>query len=580
MTDELPQVPRNLFASLSFRDWVFIPHLLSRRERAIFGLFLAVALVSGSMLGVKALNRLTIPAPARGGEYVEGVMRAPERLNPLFLSTNDTDRDIVNLLFAKLFRYGPSGEFIPDLARSYAVSEDGKSYTVELRDNARWHDNARLDADDVMFTIKAIQDPAYKSSLRANWQGVTIERLGDFSVRFVLKQPYSPFLQNLAIPILPRHIWEKIPAEAASLAEANIKPVGSGPYRFSALSRDKNGIISQYKLEANERYHLAGPYIKSIEFEVFPSEESLIQAFKAGLIDGFSVLSARNVELMKSVGANVSTVRMPRIFAIFMNEANPVLKDRAMRQALAMAIPKETLIKDVLGGGAIAIDSPIPPGTFGHYPDIPVVAYDPEKAKTILAKAGWTDTDNDGIREKKATKKGGEPTRLSLTLATSEWKDLAASAAEIKKYWEAIGVATELRILPISELESEVIRPRKYDALLFGEILGRDPDPFAFWHSSQLKDPGLNIALYHSPRTDQLLEQSRRATDPEQIRTNYEQFQKAVAEDFPAIFLFSPSFFYAHRAYVHGIDLSTVVLPSERFDNVNMWFIETRPVFR
>lgn len=576
---EPPKIPRNPFKSLSFRDWVYLPHILSRQDRALLGFFVALALIGGITGGAMLLYDLTEPAPALGGTYREGLVRPPERINPLFLSNNDTDRDLTSLVFAKLLSYDASGKLEPDLAESYVISDDGKTYTLELKKGVSWHDRVELNADDVMFTVRAIQDPSYKSSLRPNWQGVIAERLGDFSVRFTLKQPYSPFLQNLALPIIPRHIWENVPPEAASISEANIKPIGSGPYMFENLEQDRNGIITKYQLSTNTNYHGEGPFIKNIEFTFYQNEDALVQAYRSGLIDGISNLSPKNVDLLKNLGAQVAAARMPRVFAVFLNEANPILRDKNIRYALSMSIPKEDLIAKALGGGAIPIETPIPPGTFGYNAEIEKTPFDIEKAKSILDKAGWKDADGDGIREKKSAKRGEKPTPLKITLTTSDWRDLSATAEALKGYWREIGVDAEVRALPIGELESTVIRPRQYDALIFGEILGRDPDPFSFWHSSQLRDPGLNIALYHSPRVDTLLEQARRTTDPAVIEDKYKEFQKIVDNDFPTIFLYSPTYFYAYRPDFKRADLQTLMLPSERFETAEQWFINTKRVF-
>ncbi|MBI4135030.1 MAG: hypothetical protein HY471_02910 [Candidatus Sungbacteria bacterium] len=575
----LYRMPRNPFRVLTFRDWIYIPHLLGRRERAILGFFLALALIGGITTGTVALQRFTSIAPEHGGTFKEGVTRLPERVNPLFLASNDTDRDLVELIFAKLFSYDSKGSLIPDIAKSYEVGDDGRTYTIALRADVLWHDGVPLTVDDVLFTIRAIQDPAYKSSLRPNWQGVTAERLGDHTMRILLKQSYSPFIQNLALPVIPKHIWERIPAEAATLVEVNIKPIGAGPYRVKKIVQTDSGIIDSYVLEAYDDYHREGPYIKTIEFSFYEDEEAMLRAYQSGAIDGISILSAKNLELAKSMGAEVHAIRMPRVFGIFLNEANPSLKELRVRQALALAIPKDALIETALGGGAIPVDTPIPPGTFGYNPDVAKTPFNPEQARSLLEKTGWKDQNRDGIREKAASKKGEQPTPLKITLVTSDWKDLIETANAVKAYWREIGVDTEVRSLPISDLESEAIRPRKYDALLFGEILGRDPDPFAFWHSSQLKDPGLNIALYHSPKVDSLLESARRATNRAEIEAKYKEFQKVVDNDFPTIFLYSPTYFYATRPVIKGIELESLVVPSERFDSLYRWFIETRREF-
>src|SRR3989344_5017838 len=564
---------------LGFRDWIYMLHIFGRRERAVLLLCLVLALASGSSAAALILFKYTVEAPKAGGTLREGVLHSPKSINPLFISTNDTDRDLVALIYARLFHYDADGNLKPELAEGYEISEDGKSYTVTLRQDVRWHDGTPLTADDVRFTIQTIQDPAFRSSLRANWQGVTIERLGEFRVRFVLKQPYSPFLQNLVLAIVPQHIWGKFTPEEAFLSSFNQKPIGAGPYRFEKLVLGENSEITEYDLVANKDYFGGAPFIRRIEFHVANNEDALVSAYRADEINSIENVSMQNIDELKNLGANIYAVRIPQIFAIFLNETNPILADKSLRQALAMAIPKDELIKKVLGGGAIAIETPIPPGTFGFNSNISPTPYDPERAKQTLEKLGWTDLNQDSLREKKSAKKGGEPTPLKITLATSERKDLVDTLQEIKQYWREIGVDTEINSFPINELNSTIIRPRAYDALLFGEILSRDPDLFAFWHSTQLKDPGLNIALYHSKQVDALLEEARRLTDRNQIRERYESFQKILDTDFPTIFLYSPTYYYASDSGVRGINLKTLVLPSERFFSISDWFIKTTRVF-
>lgn len=564
---------------LGFRDWIYMLHIFGRRERAVLLLCLVLALAGGSSAAALILFKYTVEAPKAGGTLREGVLHSPKAINPLFISTNDTDRDLVALIYARLFHYDADGNLKPELAEGYEVSKDGKSYTVSLRQDAKWHDGTSLTADDVIFTVKTIQDPAFRSSLRANWQGVTIERLGEFRVRFVLKQPYSPFLQNLVLAIVPQHIWGKFTPEEAFLSSFNQKPIGAGPYRFEKLILGDNSEITEYDLVANENYFGGPPFIQRIEFHVADNENSLVSAYRADEINSIENVSMQSIDELKNLGANIYAVRIPQIFAVFLNEANPILADKNLRQALAMAIPKDELIKKVLGGGAITIETPIPPGTFGFNPNISTTPYDPERAKQTLEKLGWTDLNQDGLREKKPAKKGGQPTPLKITLATSERKDLVDTVNAIKQYWREIGVDTEIKSFPINELNLSIIRPRAYDALLFGEILSRDPDPFAFWHSTQLKDPGLNIALYHSKQVDTLLEEARRLTDRNQIRERYESFQKILDTDFPTIFLYSPTYYYAAKNSIRGINLKTLVLPSEKFFSISEWFIKTMRVF-
>lgn len=275
---------------LTKRQWHYLPRLFSDRERLIFAAAGAVAVIAFGLLGWRLIVRFTVPRPAVGGVLREGVLQEPRFINPLYAS-NDTDRDLTNLVFAKLISYDETGAPVMDLAENVEVSDDSKTYTVFLRPGVLWHDGEALTADDVIFTIKTIQDPEYQSPLRQNWQGVAVEKLSDEAVRFTLRQPYAPFLENLAVGIIPAHLWRKIPRESAVLSDLNTKPVGAGPYRFSKLTRQADGTITSVVLTRNKHYHREGPYLKEIQFSFYPDEGELLAAYRRGDIDSFVPLT-------------------------------------------------------------------------------------------------------------------------------------------------------------------------------------------------------------------------------------------------------------------------------------------------
>lgn len=560
--------------NVTLRQWLYLPRLFSREERVRIFVVGAIALAAFGVLTSRIIGRITVIKPSVGGTLREGIIREPRFINPIFASS-DADRDVASLVFSKLIRYDSNGAPAMDLAENIEASPDGKSYTVHLRQGIKWHNGENFSADDVIFTIKTIQDPEYKSPLRQNWQGVAVEKLDDVTLRLTLRQAYAPFLENLSLGIIPEHLWRKIPRETAVLSDLNLKPIGTGPYRFSKFARRADGSISSINLIRSKNYYLEGPFIKEIVFSIYDSENDLAAAYRRNEIDSLFLTSTASADQLKALDVELHRLNLPKIFAVFLNPgANSPLGRRAVRQALLYAIDREAIVAKAAASGGTLINSAIPPGTFGFNADIVPPKYDLAGAQKFLKDDGWKDADGDGVLERSEGRgKSRKTEKLEIRLVTSDSPELAKAAELIAGMWQAAGAKTEVKTMPVNELESSMLRPRAYEALLFGEVLGHDPDPFAFWHTSQLKDPGLNIALYSNRAVDSLLEEARRTSNPTQREAKYREFQKIVTGDIGAIFLYAPSDHYVVRKNVKGAVLGAITLPDERFNGISQWHI-------
>lgn len=571
---------------LRLHKYFYLPRLLTPHERKK-ALFLAlVFVVFGALFAGRLYVRFTIPVPAVGGTYREGLLKQPRTINPVYAFTNDTDRDIAKLVFSRLATYDGNGKLILDLAENYETSTDGKTYTVSLRKNAFWHDGQKVTADDVIFTVKTIQDPAYKSPLIANWQGVQVEKIDEYAIRFTLRAPYSPFLENLTVGILPKHLWEGVQPEQAVLHELNMKPVGSGPYQFDRFVQERDGLITEYRLLRNPDYYRDGPYIKRIVFAFYASFETLLADWRKGRIDGFNPLS-KNIEgELNSGRSTIFTAETPRVFGIFFNpQKSEALADKSVREAIARAIPRDS-ITDYILGNASPRRSPFPL----FYGNISTTSegkreFDTETASSLLARAGFKDEDNDGILEKKETKREGKKTvekvtPLSLTLVTSDWPDLLRAAEVIQQNLGALGIDVAIEAKPISDLESSVIRPRNFQILLFGQAYGYEPDPFIFWHSSQTKDPGLNIVNFSDRTADKILEEIRTLSDRSEREKRLGALENRINQELLMIPLFAERYLYVLPESIQGVSIKFISLPSDRFNTVTNWYIDTKRVLK
>lgn len=527
--------------------------------------------VSGTLILINIDRYHSTKVPARGGTLVEGAVLAPKFINPL-LTVSDTDRDVTRIIYAGLLKSDGKGELATDLADTYEISEDGLVYTFHLKRNLFWHDNTRLTAQDVAFTINLAKNPRIDSPKRANWEGVSVEVPDDLEVQFHLKKPYAPFLENATLGIMPKHIWEKVTPEEFHLSEYNIEPIGAGPFQIDTVTKTPTGSISRYELRRFERYQPRPSYLDSIEFVFFPSKEELALAIKDGTVHSGGV----SIDTTPK-GFHALEIRLPRIFGIFFNQNNfKPLEDPQLRQALELAIDRERIVREVAGGHGVATSLPIPPGTFGHASTLEAVGHSSDQARSILTKAGYTDTDGDGIREKKEKKNS---TPIVITIATSDDPSLKRTAELVRDMWKEIGVGVNIQPYELGDLEQTIIRPRSFEALLFGQVVGYDPDPFAFWHSSQRNDPRLNIALYANTRVDKLLDNARSITDPDKREELYKFFQQEITQDKPAIFLYSPSYLYIVPDNLYGVAISQIPLPQERFSNIANWYMRKKSVW-
>lgn len=567
------------------------PHEISQTTRAfgpqekyLLGLLALIILAAFFAIGVELYIANSTTIATRGGHYREAIIGYPQFINPALAPLNVVDRDIEKLIYSSLVRYNTDGEIVPDLAETFEILEGGRTYRFKLRDNLVWEDGTPLTAQDVVFTIQLIQDPQYASPLYQNWQGIEVEQEGENRIVFKLSSSYVPFLENATVGILPRHVWQNIPATNFRNTDLNIHPIGSGPFKAEKfIKTKKNGaeFISSYTIVRNERYWDTQPFLDKIIFKFYQSEADAITAYNDHVVDGIAFLSPSNIDSIEKIDTvNLHTFQLPRYFAIFINQEQAgVLEDKRIREAMALALDREAIINDVLAGFGQIVDTPIPPNLQTYYNnDIRAIEHDREKAIRILEDANWIDQNGDGLREK-IFEEGGDAIPLEFTLATLKWPELEKVALLITEQWREVGIAVSVEFHELGALQQNVIRQRDYQLLLFGEILGLLPDPFSFWHSSQKNHPGLNLALYENDDVDKLLKDAREEMDDITRRNLYRKFQEKVTEDIPALFLYDPTYIYPVRKGVRGIEPALIADPSMRFVDVVHWYVETKRTF-
>ncbi|HEY4494395.1 MAG TPA: ABC transporter substrate-binding protein [Candidatus Paceibacterota bacterium] len=547
----------------------------SKKELIAFFSLVAVLVVS-TLLILESINKsFMVGVPIQGGNISEGVVGTPRFINPV-LAFSDTDQDLVALIYSGLMRKDAEGNLVPDLASKYDVSSTGLIYSFTLRDNIYFQDNTPVTADDVVFTINSAKDPIIKSPRKGSWDGVTVEKIDDKTVKFTLKQPYASFLENTTLGIMPARVWADSPIE---LNNANTNPIGSGPYMVEERDIQSSGIINSYTLAPFKKFVLGAPYIENITLRFYSNENDLIAALLGNEVGQISSITPENAETLKEKGYRIESAPLPRIFGLFFNQnQNQIFTNKVVVRAINDAINKSRIVQEVLSGNGLVIDSPIPPDMVSQA--TPSLAKSSDRAEVIknveaaLAKDRWK-RGTSGFLEKTVTGKNKKKTTtvLEFSISTGNAAELAKSAELIKQDLAEIGMKVDIKTFEIGNLNQSVIRPRKYDALLFGEIINHPSDLYAFWHSSQRKDPGLNVAMYTNAKVDKILEDAFVSPDEKSRKQKYVQFESEVKKDMPAVFLYSPNFLYVVSKNISGLSMENIISPADRFLSVYKWYI-------
>lgn len=558
----LPDVKKRLF-------WFAkrLPDIVHLKELVFFTFFFSFVIFILFIQRYKDLDNYFIEKkPAFGGLYVEGVVGSIESFNPLYEGLNPAEDDINKLVFSGLLKYKDDKPF-PNIAKSWEVLEDGKVYVFHLRDDAKWHDGQKLDAEDVVYTIQSIQDPDVRSTYSGIFRDIVPEATDQYTVKLTLPAYNPSFLLSLDFGILPKHLYEKTPGRNMMVAKQNQSPIGSGPYRFDKI--EKKQSYNQVFLNANTDAN-AKPYIAKVRVRTYGDEDSMIQGYAKKEIMAISNISLSKLEATKKL-QNITFLEryLPRYTALFFNQKSETMKNKNLRTALALSVDEKSISGIFDKEKVLNVESPIPPGHLGYNKDLKDTEYNPSKAEETLKKDGW-------IKEGSVWKKAGKELRISFyTSDTDEFKSISEN---VKKQWEKIGVIVDLVYLDSKTLQEDHIKPRVYDVLLYGITVGSDIDLYNVWHSSQKNDPGLNLSYFSNSRSDKYIELAQKSLDKQKSEEMIFKAQDLIMEDVPAVFLYNPAYIYGINRSVKGADISKISKQSDRFFDIENWYIreETR----
>jgi peptide/nickel transport system substrate-binding protein len=519
----------------------------------------------------------TSEQPVVGGSYSEALIGKPSRLNPLLDFYNQVDFDLDQLIYSGLVRFDDRGLPHGDLAETWGISKDGTKYSFSIRSQAVWHDGTPLTSEDVVFTVSLLQNEGLPipQDLREFWSQVNVIALDEKTLQFELPEAFSPFLDYLSFGILPRHLFGDLDPQQILASPLNLQPVGSGAYRFKTLLVEDDQITG-IDLETFEDYYGDRPFIQDLSFRYYSDAASAMDAFEQGQVKGVSQIPTELLpRALQNENLSLFTGRLPKLTLVYLNLDSkdlPFFRESEVRRALMMGINRRWIADRLLFGQAILADGPIFPENWAYYSGTPHHEYNPEQAIADLKEAGYTIPAEGGAARAK------EGVALRFELAYPEGELYRQIAERIQQDWSRLGVSVTLQEVPNQVLISDYLEPRTYQAALVELDFSRspDPDPYPFWHQAQITS-GQNYAQFDDRQVSEYLEQARVLDDISERTRRYRNFQVRWVGEMPALPLFYPTYSYAVDANIFGVSMGPLYDPSDRFDNLFAWYLQTAP---
>ena len=496
-------------------------------------------------------DRQTVPieaVPTEGDAFVAGQIGDARTLVPI-LASDSPSSYIVSLVFNGLVKHNKNVELEGDLAESWEITDDGLTIIFHLRKGIKWHDGEDFTSDDVIFTYESLIDPNVPTPYSGDFKIVdSVTKLDDYTIAVAYKEPFAPGISSWIMPIMPRHILAN-----EDLLTTNFKrnPIGTGPYIFKSWrSGDRIDLVS------NHDYFEHRPFIDRYIYRVIPDTATMFLELQTLGIDsmGLTPLQFTRQTAAPFFKKRFQKFKYPAFGYAYMayNLDDERFKEKRVRQALNYAVDKKEIIDGVLLGQGRVSNGQYVPESWAHNKDVKPYPFNPEKAKEMLAEAGWRDTDNDGWLDK-----GGE--RFEFTLITNQGNDLRRMTAEIiQRRLKNIGIKVNIRILEWTVFINEFVNKKRFEALILGWGLGREPDCFDIFHSSKTRPGEFNFISYNNPELDRLLIEARRTFDRDKRKAIYHKIHALLYDDQPYMFLYvADSLVAVHRRF-EGIEPSPI----------------------
>jgi peptide/nickel transport system substrate-binding protein len=481
--------------------------------------------------------------PAYGDMIIRGSIGDASVLLPV-LASDSASFDITGLIYNGLVRYDKDIRLEGELAEKWEISPDNLKIRFFLRKDVKWQDGKPFTAKDVEFTYKLYIDPKTPTAYATDFLKVKeFEVLDDYTIEVTYDKPYAPALGSWGQSVLPAHLLE---GQDVTQSPLKRHPIGTGPYRFGEWTTGEKIIVN-----SNHDYYEGRPYIDRVMTRMIPDPATMFLELKAGRLDqmGLSPLQYQRQTDSQWFKDNFAKYRYLTFAYSYLgyNLQDWKFKDRKVRQALTTAINRESIVQGVLLGLGKVTNAPYNPDTLWYNHNVKSYPYDPEKAKAMLAEAGWKDTDGDGILDK-----DGKP--FEFTIITNQGNETRKNAATIiQKDLKEVGIKVNIRVLEWAAFLKNFINKRNFEACLLGWSIGIDPSQIDIWNSQKTSEKELNFITYQNPEVDKLLDLGASTYDLQERKKYYDKFQEIIAEDQPYTFLFVQDALPIISSRFHGV---------------------------
>lgn len=547
---------------------------MSLKDKIIFVSLLVIIFGNLIWFSFSIFNKLTVIVPSEGGQYIEGIAGQPRYTNPL-LASNRSELSITKLIYNGLFTYDSEGNLIPELAKNYEVKNNNKEYTINLKENVKWHDDKPFSANDVIFTINIIKNKDYEGlgfdNLRVVFENIDkVEKINENSLKFTLKESQKNFLDYLTVGILPEHAWNNVNQENFAISKLNQNPIGTGPFEFVSKDENKNGVAS-YTLRSYKNYHQGKPLINKVIFKFYPNQDQVVDAYKKGEVMAIVLDNSADADSIKNKNVQKELISLPIYFSVFFNQTKSIpLAYVEVREALSLATDRQEILNKVFNNLFIPMQSPLFKDDFGYEDEFKQKDFNLDEANKILDEKSWKKGD-DGIR-----KKGDDKLEFSLHV-NSDQKFYIDIAKILQEQWKKLGADVKIVEHNRDEFNKDIVDSRNFDAILEKSSLNfSNSDLFSLWYSGS----GLNFAKVKNDDLDDNLKNLEKEDNLEKRKELYKKIQKEIQKENLTVFLFSPRFIFIHDDELKGFNVKKVNNISDYYGDIQNWYLKEKHILK